>query len=124
MQKFVVNIFMYLVPRKVLFDVMSHRRDISFKPVNSIQKLDEVDNVDTSAFKQLVSIASSAYNDAKKTTKGSFKDVMATFNDDMYYFIKVNKDVVRYIDSGSSRAVYALANGTVVKVAKTEAGIA
>ena len=49
---------------------------------------------------------------------------MSVFSDDMYWFMEKNKDIVRYVNKGSSRIVYALANGTAFKLAMTEAGIA
>lgn len=118
---------MYLVSREVLFDVMSHKRDISFKPYEGQlagkDVLHEVDSVDMSAFNSLVSTAKVIYDEAKKASTGA-KQTMTVFNDTMYYFMKANRDVIRYVDAGSSRTVYALANGTVAKIASTPAGIA
>lgn len=52
------------------------------------------------------------------------KGQMNVFNDDMYYFMKDNIENVRYVGEGSSRVVYALADGTALKIAKSDAGIA
>ena len=52
------------------------------------------------------------------------KGEMSVFNDDMYYFMKDNIENVRYVGEGSSRVVYALADGTALKIAKSDAGIA
>ena len=49
---------------------------------------------------------------------------MNGFNAEMFQFMKDNESSIRYVNEGSSRVVYALADGTALKVAKTQAGIA
>jgi hypothetical protein len=49
---------------------------------------------------------------------------MEEYSDRMLSFMKRNKDTVKYVGQGSARLVFAMANGTALKLAKTEAGIA
>lgn len=49
---------------------------------------------------------------------------MSTFSDAMLKYMKTNVDSIRYVGQGSSRIVFAMADGTALKLAKTEAGIA
>lgn len=103
---------MQLVSREVLFDVMSKRHPVKFKLPGS---LDE-DETDSSAFRSFMTGANRLYD----KNNGD----MYYFNDDMFNFMKDNEKNIRYVGEGSSRIVYALADGTALKVAKTDAGVA
>lgn len=103
---------MQLVSRKVLFDVMSHTRPVRFVDSKS---LDEADG-SSSSFRTFMTSANRIYDEHNGEMEG--------FNLDMFYFMKDNEKNVRYVNEGSSRVVYALADGTALKVAKTQAGIA
>lgn len=110
---------MQLVSRKVLFDVMSHKKDIRFKNVD----INEFDSSDATAFQTFTQKANTCYQQAN--AEYDKRDIaMAVFNNDMYTFMEENKDVVKYVGDGSSRIVFALANGTAFKLAKNDAGIA
>ena len=49
---------------------------------------------------------------------------MLSFANKMIEFMNSNMDKIRYVGQGSSRLVFALADGTALKIAKTHAGIA
>lgn len=51
-------------------------------------------------------------------------DNMEDFTQSMLYFMNDNKSQIRYVGQGSSRLVFAMADGTALKLAKTNAGIA
>lgn len=91
---------------------MAHKKPVRFKSLNS---LDEVEG-NSSAFKSFMVSANRLY--AENNGK------MEAFNDDIYYFMKDNKQNIRYVGEGSSRVVYALADGTALKIAMSDAGIA
>ena len=109
---------MQLIPRKMLFDIMSHKHDVVFKQSHSI---DEIDNKDSNAFSSFMKLASSTYNYINSSHKKS-NDAMQDFYEVMFDFMEQNIDNIRYVSSGSSRTVYALADGTALKLAKSNAG--
>jgi len=49
---------------------------------------------------------------------------MDMFSNAMLKYLNNNKTDIRYVGQGSSRIVFALADGTALKLAKTKAGIA
>ena len=49
---------------------------------------------------------------------------MGTFSDAMLKYMKDNVKDIAFVGEGSSRIVYALVDGTALKLAKTTAGIA
>jgi hypothetical protein len=49
---------------------------------------------------------------------------MEEYSNRMLSFMRSNKDAIKYVGQGSSRLVFAMANGTALKLAKTESGIA
>jgi len=49
---------------------------------------------------------------------------MDVFSEVMLKYLKSNKRDIRFVGQGSSRLVFALADGTALKLAKTDAGIA
>lgn len=49
---------------------------------------------------------------------------MDIFNNRMLAYMKDNVDAIKFVGQGSSRLVYALADGTALKLAKNKAGIA
>jgi hypothetical protein len=49
---------------------------------------------------------------------------MEEYSDRMLSFMKRNKNTIKYVGQGSSRLVFAMVDGTALKLAKTEAGIA
>lgn len=112
---------MYLVSKKILFDVMSHKKDIKFKDVTSsqIDKLDETDNSEQSIFRGFMENAYKIYSFALNSDD---IDKMYRWKVMVKQYIADNKDIIRYVDAGSSRMVYALANGTILKIATNKAG--
>ena len=109
---------MQLVSRKILFDVMAHRKPVVFKNPNS---LDEVDSVDKTAFQTFMKSCKELYDKAE-SLYDNHTIAMSEFSDMMYKFMKYNKQNIRYVGKGSSRIVYALADGTCLKVAGNPAG--
>lgn len=103
---------MLLVSREVLFDVMRHKHDI---------KLTEDENV--YAFDSLCSKASTEYKLAMKKIHTSEDDAMDLYTNIMLRFMNDNKKDIRYVGQGSSRIVFAMANGTAIKLAKNVMGI-
>ena len=101
---------MQLIPREMLFDIMAHKKPVKFKSPDSLQEDDE----NASVFQTFMTSANRIYNESNGQ--------MDVFNDDIYYFMKENKKNVKYVGEGSSRVVYALVDGTALKVAKTDAG--
>ena len=49
---------------------------------------------------------------------------MEAFSSAMLEYMKNNQEDIRFVGQGSSRIVFALADGTALKLAKTKAGIA
>lgn len=110
---------MQLVPRKVLFELMVNRRSISFKQVSRIQETDQTQ----SAYSTFIKITEDIYQDAMKKT-GIQAVAMDIFDNHMLAYMKDNVDAIKFVGQGSSRLVYALADGTALKLAKNKAGIA
>ena len=96
---------MLLVPRDIFFDVMRRKKDI---------KLNETDSSSLS-FKNLCSRATTEFKENKD---------MKIYANIMLRYLNDNKDAIRYVGQGSSRMVFAMADGTAIKLAKTPAGIA
>lgn len=96
---------MLLVPRDIFFDVMRRKKDI---------KLNETDSSSLS-FKNLCSRATTEFKENKD---------MKIYANAMLRYLNDNKDAIRYVGQGSSRMVFAMADGTAIKLAKTPAGIA
>lgn len=105
---------MQLVSRKVLFDIMAHRRPVTFG---------QVDEAESQAYQKFCKIAEDKYAEAMSQT--SIQAIaMELFANHMLAFMKDNQNDVRFVGQGSSRIVFALADGTALKLAKTKAGIA
>ena len=104
---------MQLVSRKVLFDIASTQ-----KPV-------QLSESESSAFQEFVHKATSEYQTAKRKSKPNAKfDTMDIFSNAMLRYMKDNVSQIKYVGQGSSRLVYAMADGTAFKLAKNSAGIA
>lgn len=108
---------MQLVSREILFDIMSKKKTV---------KLSESE---TLAFKEFKKKADEEYKKASEryarnqSDKNTY-DEMAFFTQTMLKFMKENQSQIRYVGKGSSRYVYAMADGTALKIAKSKAGIA
>ena len=102
---------MYLVPRKVLFDCAAHKKSINLS------------ETETLGFKQFVAQANSKYKECK-TKYADPSYAMDQFYDQMLQFLSQNRKNIKYVDSGSSRIVFAMADQTVMKLARNEKGIA
>lgn len=100
---------MQLVSREILFDVMKKKKPISFSNVNALNESN------SSAYDEFCRYATSTYEQSTD---------MEMFSNAMLNYMKNNKQDIRFIGQGSSRIVFALANGTALKLAKTKAGIA
>ena len=88
---------MYLVPRKVLFDCAAHKKTVNLSE-------DE-----TLGFKQFVAQANSTYKECK-SKYGNSSSMMHEFYDAMLDFLSKNRKNIRYVDTGSSRIVFAMAD--------------
>lgn len=95
---------MQLVSREVLFDVMARKHDMSLTEATS-----------SSAFQTFCKKATKEFNRSRQ---------MTAFSDAMLQYMKSNVAQIRFVGQGSSRIVFAMADGTALKLAKTEAGIA
>ena len=104
---------MLLVSREVLFDVMKRKRSI---------KLAENDS-NSLAFNALCTKANDEYKLAMKKSPKSRDDAMDLYTNAMLRFMNDNKKDIRYVGQGSSRIVFALADGTALKLAKNTSGI-
>ena len=98
---------MQLVSREVLFDVMAKKKAITLSQ--------SIDEAETSAYKTFCRKATTEYSKSKD---------MDVFSEAMLKYLKNNKQDIRFVGQGSSRLVFALADGTALKLAKTDAGIA
>lgn len=98
---------MQLVSREVLFDVMANRRAITLSQ--------SIDEAETKAYQTFCRKATTEYSKSKD---------MDVFSEVMLKYLKSNKRDIRFVGQGSSRLVFALADGTALKLAKTDAGIA
>ena len=76
-------------------------------------QVDLSENEDSSAFKDFCHKASTTYASTKS---------MDIFTDEMLDFMKENVKQIRYVGQGSSRIVFAMADGTALKMAKSMAG--
>lgn len=110
---FNVNNNMLLVSREVLFDVMKHKHAITLS--------EEEKNL--SAFKTICDKANLEYKTAMLKIPNSKNEAMDLYSNKMHIFMRDNKDSIRYVGQGSSRIVFAMADGTAIKIAKTVAGI-
>lgn len=113
---------MQLVSREVLFDVMKDK-----KPVEWRQGFNESE---MKAFQTFVKktndefrLAKSKHQQFAKKSKNPPTE-MELFTNAMLRFMNDNKNDVRFVGQGSSRIVFALVDGTALKLAKTLAGIA
>lgn len=93
---------MQLVPREILFDIQRNKHKVNLS-----------ENEDSNAFKDFCHKASTTYANTKS---------MDTFTDEMLDFMKENVKQIRYVGQGSSRIVFAMADGTALKMAKSQAG--
>ena len=78
---------MQLVSRKVLFDVMKHKRRAKFKQFKN--SLDEVES-SSSAFQEVQSFVKNAYHDSMKTAKNDIKAAMKLFSDTVFFYMHYN----------------------------------
>lgn len=99
---------MLLVSRKILFDVMKNKNNITLTETES-------------QFETLYKHAEIEFKRAKTYNEN---DYMEEYSNRMLSFMKSNKDAIKYVGQGSSRLVFAMTDGTALKLAKTEAGIA
>lgn len=99
---------MLLVSREILFDVMKNKNNITLTE-------------NESHFESLYRHAEIEFNRAKTYNEN---DYMEEYSNRMLSFMRSNKDAIKYVGQGSSRLVFAMANGTALKLAKTESGIA
>ena len=115
---------MQLVSRDILFDVMKNKHSVH---------LSETDK-SSSSFQTFCKKANTEYAKAIKQAKAiddwynydkdqMYDDAMELFSDIMLKFMKDNKDSIRFVGQGSSRIVFAMADGTALKLAKSIAGI-
>lgn len=104
---------MQLVSRDILFDVAS-----KIHPVQLVES-------ETPAFQEFCKKATTEYDKANsKYLDGKSKvNEMEMFSNAMLRFMNDNKSQIRYVGQGSSRIVFAMADGTALKLAKTRAGI-
>jgi len=93
---------MQLVPREILFDIQRNKHKVNLS-----------ENEDSKAFKDFCQKASTTYAKTKS---------MDTFTDEMLDFMKENVKQIKYVGQGSSRIVFAMADGTALKMAKSQAG--
>ena len=107
---------MQLVSRDILFDVMKNKHAVH---------LSENDR-SSSSFQTFCKKANTEYAKAYHDFSGnddSYDDAMELFSNAMLRFMKDNKDNIRFVGQGSSRIVFAMADGTALKLAKSNAGI-
>lgn len=93
---------MQLIPREILFDIQRNKHQVHL-----------TENENSSSFKDFCQKASTTYAKTRS---------MNVFTDEMLYFMKSNVNEIRYINQGSSRIVFAMADGTALKMAKSNAG--
>lgn len=99
---------MLMVSREILFDVMKHRKNITLTE-------------NESSFETLYKHAEIEFKRAKTYNE---YDYMEEYSSRMLSFMQRNKNTIKYVGQGSSRLVFAMVDGTALKLAKTEAGIA
>lgn len=99
---------MLLVSREILFDVMKTKNNITLME-------------NESHFESLYKQAEIEFKRAKTYNEN---DYMEEYSNRMLSFMRSNKNAIKYVGQGSSRLVFAMANGTALKLAKTESGIA
>lgn len=106
---------------------MRHKHPVKFK---NLSKLNE-DEVDTTAFQTFMHNANELYKQAEAKVKDMNNDyirrlpldeIMYQFYMQLLRFMKLNQDCIQYVNQGSSRIVFALTDGTALKVAKSDAG--
>lgn len=103
---------MQLVSRDILFKVAAQQKDI------------HLSEAETAAFKSFIQTANRQYTDAKNSYDLAHHNYMDVFYNEMLEFMRQHKNIVKYVGEGSSRIVFVMADGTALKLAKTEAGIA
>lgn len=106
-----VNNTMLLVSREILFDVMRNKKAIAL-----------TENESNAGFKNLCKQANLEYDKARTSSKD--QNFMTTFSNSMIEFLKQHIDDIKFVGQGSSRMTFAMADGTALKLAKTNAGIA